>query len=186
MGSGQRRLVRNLWGSLGVAAVLAAIGLGLPAINREVPAVRPVAAHQPYVIGAGVTVVPPPGTSLDATQTRPGPQNGQALFLVGSVRYAVVVAPFTGTLAEAATALRKKIMSNRGYQVTSPESAIATRAGVTGRQGMYASSGRDGRYAVFVSNGLDVQVTIAGNDVDLRPLLPVLGQSISSISFGAS
>jgi hypothetical protein len=186
MGYGQRRLIRNLCGSLGVAAVLAAIGLGLPAVNAEVPAERPVATNHPYPVGAGVTVVPPPGTSLDATQTRPGPQNGQALFVVGSIRYAIVVAPFTGTLAEAATALRNKITNNRGYQVTSPESAIETDAGVPGRQGMYASSVRDGRYAVFVSHGLDVQVTIAGNDIDLRPLLPVLTRSVTSVAFGAS
>jgi hypothetical protein len=185
MGYGQSRLIRNLCGSLGVAAVLALIGIGLPALNAEVPAERPVAANHPYPVGAGVTVVPPPGTSLDATQTRPGTQNGQALFVIGSIRYAVVVVPFTGTLAAAAAALRSKITGTRGYQVASPESAIETDSGVPGRQGTYASSVRDGRYAVFVSHGLDVQLTIAGSDVDLRPLLPALTRSMTSVVFGA-
>jgi hypothetical protein len=186
MGYGQRRLFRNLWASLGVAAVLAAIGVGLPAINDEVPAVQPVSASQPYAIGAGVTVVPPDGSTLDATATRPGEVHGQALFYVGSVRYAVVVAPFTGTLGQAASALRKKIMANRGYQVAGPESTIATHSGVAGRQGMYSSSGRDGRYAVFVEHDLDVQVTVAGNDLDLRPLLPGIDASVATITFGTS
>jgi hypothetical protein len=186
MGYGRRRLVRNLLGSLVVGAILAGIGLGLPAINAEVPAAQPVSSSQPYVIGAGVTVVPPPGTTLDATQTRPGELNGQALFYVGSVRYALVVAPFDGTLGQAAAALRKKITGNRGYQVTGPESAIETTAGVAGRQGMYSSSGRAGRYAVFVENGVDVQVTIAGNDVDLRPLLAGIDASVATIRFGTS
>jgi hypothetical protein len=186
MGYGRRRLVRNLWGSLAVAGVMASIGLGLPAINKEVPAVQPVAANRPYPVGAGVTVLPPSGASLDASQTRPGTSNGQVLFYIGSVRYALTAAPFTGTLAEATSSLRSRITATNGYQVTGPETTIATKAGVTGRQGMYASSGRDGRYAVFLNHGIAVEVTLAGNEIDLRPLLPEIEASILSIAFGAS
>jgi hypothetical protein len=186
MGYGRRRLLHNLWGSTVVAGAVAVVGLGLPAINSEVPAVRPVSATRPYEVGAGVTVVPPPGTSLDATQTRPGPTTGAVLFEVGGVRYAVVVTPFTGTLVEATAKLRQKIMGIRGYQVTGPESPISTRDGVVGRQGMYASSGRDGRYAVFVTNGVDIEVTVAGNSLDLRPVLPAIERSVRTITVSAS
>ena len=186
MGYGRRRLFRNLWASLMVLGVIAGIGWGLPAINREVPAERPVSASRPYLVGAGVTVIPPRGTSLDATQTAPGVTGGQVLFYIGGVRYAVVVGPFTGTLSAAAAKLRTQITSTRGYQVTGPESAIVTSAGVAGRQGMYASSGRDGRYAVFVDHGLAVNVTLAGNDMDLRPLLRKIESSVLTISFGAT
>lgn len=186
MGNGRRRLLQNLWGSTAVAGAVAIIGLGLPAINSEVPAVRPVSAERPYTVGAGVTVVPPPDTSLDATQTRPGPTAGAALFEIGGVRYAIVVSPFSGTLAEATAKLRKKIVGTRGYQVTSPESVISTTAGVAGRQGMYASPGRDGHYAVFLSHGVDVEITVAGNSLDLRPVLPTIERSLRSVSFGDS
>ena len=51
---------------------------------------------------AGVTVVPPPGAVLDVTGTRPGDDEGTALFRLGPVRYAIAVQPFDGTLAMAA------------------------------------------------------------------------------------
>jgi hypothetical protein len=186
MGYGRRRLFRNLWGSLGVAAIVTVIGIGLPALNSKIPGVRPVSDREAYLVGAGVAVIPPPGSSLDATKTRPGPLGGQVLFYVGTVRYALVVAPFTGSLGEATTSLRSRITHNRGFQVAGPESAIVTRSGVQGRQGMYSSFGRDGRYVVFVAHGLAVDVTIAGTDIDLRPLLPMLNRSVSTIAFGAS
>ena len=186
MGSGRQRLFRNLMGTAVVAVAIAIIGLGLPAINREIPAVRAVVSGRPYLVGAGVTVVPPPGASLDATQTRPGVTTGQVLFYIGTVRYTLVATPFSGTLGEAATHLRSTITAKRGYQVTGSESPIKTRNGVTGKQGMYSSSGRDGRYAVFVLHGISVQATLAGNDVDLRPLLPEIESSIASITFPAA
>jgi hypothetical protein len=186
MGSGRQRLYRNLLGTVIIAAAIAIIGLGLPAINREIPSVRSVVAGRPYLVGAGVTVLPPPGSSLDATQTRPGTTTGQVLFYLGTVRYTLVATPFTGTLGQAVTHLRSTITAKPGYQVTGPESPIKTRTGVAGAQGMYSSSGRDGRYAVFVSNGVSVQVTLAGTDVDLRPLLPEIESSIASITFPAA
>jgi hypothetical protein len=186
MGYGRQRLFRNLWGTVIVAAAIAAIGLGLPAINDGIPAVRAVAEGKPYLVGAGVTVLPPPGASLDATQTRPGQSIGQVLFYIGSIRYTLVATPYTGSLAEATMHLRSTITAKPGYQVTGPESPIKTRSGVAGKQGMYSSSGRDGRYAVFVEHGISVQVTLAGNDIDLRHMLPSIESSIRSIRFPAA
>ncbi len=184
MGSGRYRQLHNVWASLAVAATIAAIGLGLPAINRSIPAARALPAHQPYEVAAGVALIPPPGAGLDVTKTEPGPRQGAALFVVGPVQYAVVVTPFAGSLNDAATRLRTKITSNRGYQVAGGETRVITHHGVAGTQGMYASSGRDGRYAVFVSDGLAVEVTIAGNDLDLHHALAEIDESVRTISFG--
>ena len=58
--------------------------------------------------------------------------------------------------------------------MTGSETTTATRQGVPGRQGGYTSPGRDGRYAVFLAAGTDVQITIAGADLELRSALPVV------------
>jgi hypothetical protein len=103
--------------------------------------------------------------------------------VIGTVRFAVVVAPFTGSLATAADRLRKKITDTRGYQVAGGETAVTTAHGVTGRQGTYASAGRVGRYAVFVAHGLSVEVTVAGGDSELPDVLPRVAASIRTLAF---
>jgi hypothetical protein len=105
------------------------------------------------------------------------------LFVVGGVRYLIVVSPFGGTLPEAAAQLRRKIAANRGYQVTGAQVATHTTRGVAGVQGGYSSPGRTGRYAVFLSADTDVEVTIAGADLALRTGLPALTESMASIEF---
>src|SRR5262249_5011350 len=144
MGHGSHRLFRNLLSSTCVAGTVALIGLGLPAVNNAIPAAKPVPAGRPYAVAAGVTVEPPAGGSRDVTATQPGARQGSALFVVGPVRYALVVTQFDGTLAQAATRLRAKITAKRGYQIAGGEQATVTAAGVPGRQGMYASPGRGG------------------------------------------
>src|SRR5689334_8808076 len=98
-----RRELKNLLGVLGVVAILAGIAFGLPAVDRSLPAQRAVSADQPYEVGAGVTVVPPAGATLDVTETRPGESDGTALFRLGPVRYAIAVRPFRGDLESAAS-----------------------------------------------------------------------------------
>jgi len=183
MGHGRHRLFRNLLSSAGVAGTVALIGLGLPAVNNAIPAAQPVAAGRPYTVAAGVTVDPPAGASLDVTGTQPGQRQGSALFVVGPVRYALVVMPFNGSLAQAAARLRTKITSKPGYQIAGGEQPTITAYGVAGRQGIYASPGRGGRYAVFVSGGVVVEVTIAANDIDLRTELPIIAASVRTIRF---
>jgi hypothetical protein len=185
MGLGAKRLLLNLLSSIAVAATVAAIGIGLPAINSEIPAARPAPPGR-FAVGAGVSVVPPPGSGLDATKTRPGPINGTALFVIGSVRYAVVVTPFDGTLAQAVHRLQVKISGNPGYQVVGGQKPIRTSAGVPGAQGMYSSPGRDGRYAVFLADGVAAEVTVAGNGVELHQVMPQVQASIVTLAFGKS
>jgi hypothetical protein len=176
-----RRELTNLLGALSVVATLGGLAFGLPAIDRSLPSERAVPVGEPYAIGAGVTIVPPPGAVLDVTGTRPGDAEGTALFRVGPVRYLIAVRPFRGDLAAAATRLRKRIVDTTGYQVTGVQLAVSTAAGLSGLQGGYTAPGRGGRYAVFVANGLTIEVTISGNDLDLGRTLAQLEASTRTL-----
>src|SRR5687768_3507725 len=135
MGKVTRRQLINLLGAFAVVATLAGLAIGLPILDRALPADRPVRTDQPYPVGGGVTVVPPRGTVLDVTGTRPGDTAGTALFRIGPVRYAIVVQPFNGSLDAAATRMRQRITGTPGYQVTGDQLAVTTGGGLTGLQG---------------------------------------------------
>ncbi|GAB2579425.1 hypothetical protein Aab01nite_55230 [Paractinoplanes abujensis] len=171
----------NLLGALGVAATLAGLALGLPAIDRSLPAERAIRSDEPYAIGAGVTVVPPPGAALDVTGTRPGASDGTVLFRLGPVKYAIVVRPFDGDLDTAAERLRQRIVDTTGYQVTGAQLEVSTAGGLAGLQGGYTAPGRGGRYAVFVADGHTIEVTISGNDLDLGRTLPQIEASTRTL-----
>jgi hypothetical protein len=179
-------LMGNLAGSLALLAVVAAFGFGLPALDRAVPAARPVPVDRPYPVGAGVTVVPPAGAELDVTRTRPAADRGTVLFLLGAVRYAITVLPFTGGLAGAVADLQRQITAVGGYQVYGPVVPVRTAAGVPGLRGGYTSPGRAGRYEVFLAGGTAAQVTIAGADPDLSAQLDALQASVASLVFPGS
>lgn len=175
-------LLRNLLGSVAVLLGLGAIAFGLPAVDRALPAQRPVATGVPYVVGAGVSVVPPPGALVDVTRTRPGDDRGSVLFVLGAVRYAIVVAPFDGDLSAAAARLRQKITETRGYQVAGTEFGATTATGLTGLQGGYTAPGRGGRYAVFLIGRLSVEVTVSGTEPELGRAIPGIEKSTRSIT----
>jgi hypothetical protein len=178
-------LARNAMGSLAIVGVLALIAVVLPLVDRSLPATRRVVAGAPYVIGAGVSVVPPPGAELDVTRTRPGRQRGAALFRLGGERVAVVVAPFRGSLADATDRIRVKIInSGTGFQLIGPTHPDATDMGVTGARGGYRSPGRFGEYAVFVDRNLAVEVTASVPDDQRQPLAAAMEVSLSGLDFG--
>ncbi|HWS37205.1 MAG TPA: hypothetical protein VN408_31300 [Actinoplanes sp.] len=180
MGKVPRRQLTDLPGTIGLpislalASILAALAFGLPVLDRAVPAERPVTPGEPYRVGAGVTVVPPPGATLDVTGTRPGTVRGTALFRVGQMRYAIDVEPFAGDLTAAAVRLRQRITGISGHQITGTQLAVSTAGGLAGVQGGYTAGDRDGRYAVFVAHGLIIEVTATGDDADLSSVLPTL------------
>lgn len=176
-----RRQVTNLLGALGVVVTLAGLAFGLPALDRALPSQRPVSSDEPYPVGAGVTVVPPVGATVDLTGTRPGDQEGKALFRLGPVQYAIEVRPFEGDLGSAASRLRKRIMGTAGYQVTGTQFGVSTAGGLAGLQGGYTAPGRGGRYVVFVVDGLTIEVTISGADLDLGRSLPAIEASTRTI-----
>jgi hypothetical protein len=181
MGRFSRRRLLNLLGSLGVVAALAGLAYGLPAIDRALPAERPVRTDQPYPVGAGVSVIPPAGATVDVTGTRPGDDQGTALFRLGRVRYAIAVRPFDGDLPAAADRLRQRITGTAGYQVTGTQLTVSTADGLTGLQGGYTAPGRGGRYAVYVTGGLTIEVTVAGADLDLGRTLPQIEASARTL-----
>jgi hypothetical protein len=171
----------NLLGALGVVAVLGGLAFGLPAVDRAMPAERPVRHDKPYLIGGGVTVLPPRDAVLDVTGTRPGDNEGTVLFRLGPVRYSIVVRPFDGTLDAAATRLRQRITDTSGYQVTGSQLTIATAEGLAGIQGGYTAPGRGGRYSVFVANGHTIEITVSGADLDLGRTLPAIEASTRTL-----
>jgi hypothetical protein len=186
MGSGRAGLIRNALACLAVLVVLVAVGLGLPALNRRVPATHALPSGRPYVVAAGVTVTPPPGAQYDVTRTqttRDGRQ-GAVLFVLGPARMTVLVLSYDGSLSQAATQVRAMITRAPGYQTLGPDGPVATSAGVAGRGGEYVAAGGSGRYAVFVAHGLAVQSTYATGGLS-ADVLPVLAASVASISFGA-
>jgi hypothetical protein len=184
MGAARPGLVRNALGSAALLGIVAAIAFGLPAIDRRLPAIRPVAGGTAYVVGGGVTVIPPRTATLDVSQTRPTRLRGTALFRLGLVRYAIVATPYRGSLVEAAARLRAKIMARTGYQVTGPDRIIRTEGGIDGVTGVYSSPGRLGRYSVFVAGGTAVEATASGPESDLLAALPALDASVRTIAIG--
>ena len=183
MGRITRRELTNLLGAFGVVATLGGLAFGLPALDRSLPSQRAVSTDEPYLVGAGVSVVPPVGATLDVTETRPGDGEGTVLFRVGPVRYAIAVRPFPGDLETAATRLRKRITNTAGYQVTGAQLMVSTAGGLAGIQGGYTAPGRGGRYAVFVADGLTIEVTISGNDLDLGRTLPQIDASTRTLRY---
>lgn len=181
MANARARLPYNLVGSAAVLAVMLFVAWGLPAINRLVPAGDTAVGGRPYAVGAGVVVVPPAQAKIDPGNTRPGPDRGRVLFLVGPVRYVIVVAPFGGDLAHAAGSLRSKIAGTDGYRVTGPDEPVTTTAGLTGLRGSYSAPGRVGRYAVFAGRGRSIEVTVSGSRSDLTALMSGIETSIATI-----
>jgi hypothetical protein len=147
-----------------------------------VPAGNDQIGGRAYGVGAGVTVVPPVDARIDPASTRPGSDRGTVLFLLGPVRYVIVVAPFEGSVQQAAAKLRTKITGTRGYQVTDGERSYTTSGGLTGIQGCYSAPGRLGRYAVFLSDGRSIEVTVSGSEGELAGQMARIEASIASIA----
>ncbi len=138
--------MRNALGSLAVLATLVVMAFGLPFVDRSMPAARAVGMAVPYKVGGKVTVVPPAGSSVDLTRTRPGDDRGTAMFLVEGVRLSFLMGPYHGTLADAAARLHSKITNTTGVQVPGADRQVMTSQGVaayvapTARPGDWANT----------------------------------------------
>jgi hypothetical protein len=186
MSSALRRQLTNLVAALTMLAILAGLAFGLPAVDASIAAERPVEAGRPFAVGGGVTVVPPDGATVDLTRTRPAARRGSAVLLVGPVRYAISVHPFRGTLDEATARLRRTVTGDAGYQVTGTEITVATDSGLTGRQGSWTAPGHSGRYAVYLVDGLAIDVAVTGTTADLGRALPAVEASARTIRHRAA
>src|SRR6476660_1636343 len=98
MSVSRSRLRYSALGSLGILVVIAFFALGLPTVDAALPAYRALDHGERYAVSGGVSLIPPAGAVIDLTATRPGPNRGSALCLLGGVRIAVIDQPFTGTL----------------------------------------------------------------------------------------
>jgi hypothetical protein len=179
-------LIGNALGSIAIVALVAFIAFGLPLLDRTLPATRTLPPGARFAVGGGVTLVPPAGAALDVSQSRPGPQRGAALFIVGPVRVAVVAAPFTGALSQADRRLRDQIAAKPGYRVDASETPVRSRAGVDGLAGRYTAPGRTGSYAVFVADGRTVNMTASGPGADLGRIRPAVEASVRTLAFAAA
>jgi hypothetical protein len=169
-----------------VVAAVAVIAFGLPLLDRALPAARNLVQGHPYDIGGNVTVVPPGGSRIDVTGTRPGAHRGSALFLVGGVRLVVVASPYQGTLPAAANRLAAKITHSTGFQVARAGEPVRSIQGVSGLRGWYSSPGRLGEYAVYVFGNRSVELTASGPAGELRAQVPALTATVQSVQFGAA
>lgn len=172
---------RNLLGGVAVLATIMVVVLGLPAIDRAVPANRADTAHR-YTIADGISTIPPTGAMI-AKRTRSGPDTGSMLFLIGPARYVISVEPFNGDLVEATGRLRTKIQGMRGYQVTSPEVPMLTDSGLSGLGSTFTAPGRCGRFLAFVVPGRAVEVIISVSETDFQQALVPIDESIASIAW---
>ena len=183
MGLARAGLRRDTLGSLAIAGAVALIAFGLPFADSRLPDTRAVMVGVVYRVGGGVTLAPPGGADLDVTQTRPGLDQGTALFMVEGVRVAVVVSRYRHGLDDAATRLRLKIVRAGDAQLTGDEGPVTTAGGVVGRMGEYAGNGRAGTYAVFVADSHSAELTASGSATDMARLRPQLVLMVRSVSF---
>jgi hypothetical protein len=188
MGVAPGRLLREALGSVAILAALVAVAGGLPALDRALPALRDLPAGEAYAVGGGVLLVPPPGARLDAGLTRPYPDRGVAVFVVGRVRMAVQVSPFTGDLPAAGERLRARLSRTAGQRLDGPAEPLGTAwPGLTGRYAPAAgddAQGRTGRYAVLTGAGHTVEVTAAGPPAALADTWPAVVASLDTLRSG--
>jgi len=183
MGVAQAGLRLNAWCSLGILAVIGVIGVGLPAVDRAVPSLLALTPGAPYRVADRVTVVPPPGARVDLRETRPGRDTGRALFLVGGVRYAVVVTTDRIDVAAAATRLVTRLRDNTGARPVGGDDTLpAGLTPETTRVGRFRTGAADGWYAVrLLGSRTVVDVTATGAPGDLAGRLPAIRASTASI-----
>lgn len=186
-----------MWSSA-VLAVLLALGVGLPVLDHRVSGLQRLPVGEPYLVGAGIAVTPPPGAWLDASRTRRDRDGGVAVFVLDpgrrQVRYGVSVDPYDGSLKQAAERLTARLTRTARVRVAAGQDDITTLAGMRGREGRYlgtrathdatarAAGPQAGRYAVFVIGGRSVEVTVIGADADVARFAPAVRKSIVTIA----
>jgi hypothetical protein len=174
---------RNLLGCVAVLACLALILVGSYALNRALPPQRPVPTDQPMALGAlPVTVVPPPGAQLDATQTRPDQDTVQ--FLVGGVEYWLRASEYAGSLPELADRARRTREAERGFVSMEPDRDVSTRQGTPGRRAGFVLATATGHSAVFVADGIAVWVDVRGTSPDVAAHTAGIEASVATLTIG--
>jgi len=145
--------------ALAVAFVALFFAAGLPAIDRLVPGLAPIAPGTVVQVGMGVAFTPADGWKLNrsAQATVPG---RQVEVTNGGTRFRVLVEPYGGTAQAKFDQVSKEIAKAFGIVVAPGSGAsLATRSGLGGLRGSFTSLKTDGVYAVFVTRGTAIIAT---------------------------
>lgn len=144
--------------ALGVAFVALFFAAGLPAIDRLVPGLAPIAPGTLLQVGMGVTVTPAGGWKLNrsAQATVPG---SRIELTNGGTRFRVFVEPYSGTAQARFEQVSNEIAKAYGIVVPGSGTAVATRGGLRGLRGAFTSLKTDGVYAVFVTRATAIIAT---------------------------
>jgi hypothetical protein len=169
----------NLLGTLAVFAVLMTLTVGLQAVNRALPAERLLPAGQVVVVGNGVKIIPPVGARVDVTRTLPN--TGVLALVLRGLDLRVEAKATSLTLPELARRLRIRIQNQSGVQITGGVREVRTAAGVPGLRGTFSSTGREGLYVVYSSEGVSVQATASGSG--LADQLAAVEDSLVGLTF---
>jgi hypothetical protein len=169
------------WGGpLAVAAVIAVLWLGLPAVNGAVSSERPVDQGTSFDVGNGARVtMPDGGWAVDTDRTQLG-------LGVGLVRDETSVGlqggAFDGTADELQEGFLDSVKGKQGYQVIESGIVVETAGGLSGLRTFYASSEREGVYTVLVGGGTAVEVVARGPIGSLASLDSALDDLLDTIT----
>jgi len=170
---------RNLAGCFAVAAGVAALSLGVPAIDRAIPNAT-VSSTEPLQFADNASVVPPPDTTVDAKET--SPEQGVVTMAVDGVRYRLTAEAFPGTLAQLADRVRAEIQNISGLQGLSPDQQVTSDSGVPGLQATFVAENRTGWYTVYLSNGTGVTAVVDGTDASVTSHRAALETSVRTVT----
>ena len=170
---------RNLAGCLAVAAGVALFSVGLPAIEDAIPD-ETVPTNEPLPFANNVTVLPPPGATVEADET--SPTQGVITMAVDGVRYRIRAQPFGGSLQQLAVQVRDQITDSAGVQGVSPDQPITSSQGVPGLQATFVGENRTGWYTVLLAAGTGVTAVVDGNDASVTRHRADIDASIRTIT----
>ena len=154
-------LDRRGWpGAIAVAAVIAAVAIGLPLLNSLVSADRPVAPGTVIDVGRAVSFTAAGGWSIDAEKTNA--LRDTAVLHKGALALMVESQASDRSLADEYGRLADEIRSTAGVQLFNGATTFTTDGGLNGIGGSYSSPESEGRFAVLRAGETVVRVLAKG------------------------
>ncbi|GAA4471894.1 hypothetical protein [Phytohabitans houttuyneae] len=166
---------RGLVPAIVVAAIALLLSVGIPLVDRAVPAdVRVIEPGDRLDLGGGITIAPPVGWQLDdgilVSDTITSPVEvggGDASLTRGGLSVGIHLAPFTGDAAALLDQV-ERIDSRHGFTVTGQRTSVTAEDGITGLAEQYTSASTQGLVAAYVIDGTGLSV-IADGTAGLLP-----------------
>ena len=154
-------LDRRGWpGTIAVAAVIAAVAIGLPLLNSLVSADRTVAPGEVIDVGRGVSFAAADGWSIDAEHTDAA--RDTVLIHQGALALMVEARASDRSLPDEYDRLAEEIRSSAGVQLLNGATPFTTDGGLTGIGGSYSSPESEGRFAVLQTGDTAVRLLAKG------------------------